>query len=439
MPDEFPPAAAAARAGDAGLALRAADAFALIATTALPIALLHARAVADVLLSAVGALFLLRSALLGAWDWTARPWVRVAIVLWLWLVFASGIEGAPHAVVQAVVFVRLPLFVAACAAWALRPRRARRLLTIGTTLAALWLAVECWQQFATGSNLFGAHRFFDGALTGPFVKPHAGASYLAVLFPALLPPALRLLRRPDWRARTAALLLLAVAAATMVLIGQRMPTLLMVLGLAMAALLLPALRLPALAALGAGAAVLAATPIVSPPTYGKLVLHFLAQMDHFWISNYGQLYLRALAMVRASPLFGVGVDGFRAHCLDIGYVKGARWFGLAQSQVGPELGCNIHPHNYWLEMATSGGVPALLAFAALAALWLGEAARGLDAAAQPMRAALLVMLAVLLWPIASTSSLFVVDAGGWVFVAAGWALAESASDVRSDGQADARA
>jgi hypothetical protein len=440
VPDKLLPAITLPRPGDAALALRATDAAALVALAVLPIALLHARALADVLLTGVGALFLLRCVLLGAWDWTAQPWVGAAAALWLWLVLATAIEGPPRAVVQAVVFARLPLFSAACAVWALRSTHARRVLGISITVAAVWIAAECWQQFATGFNVFGDRRWLDGALTGPFVKPHAGAAYLAVLFPALLPPVLRLLRRPDWRARAAALLLLAAAAATMVLIGQRMPTLLMVLGLVTAGLLLPALRLPALAALLVGAVVLAATPVVSPPTYGKLVLHFLAQMDHFWISEYGQIYLRALAMVHASPLFGVGVDGFRAHCLDAGYVQGAHWFGLARTVVSPELGCNIHPHNYWLEMATAGGVPALLGFATLVALWLAGAARGLDAAAQPMRAALLVMLVVLVWPVASTSSLFVVDAGGWLFVAAGWALAEAASaEAASDRQPDARA
>ncbi len=418
--------------------VRGADVVAGAGMVILPFALLHARALADLIVSATGALFLLRCALLGTWDWTRRPWVRVAVVLWLWLLLSTAIEGNPHAVVQAGVILRLLLFVAACEAWALRDPRTRRLLALATAGAAAWIAVECWQQLLTGANLFGARRWMDGALTGPFVKPHAGSGYLAVLFPAVLPPALRLLQRRDLRGWLGALLLLGAAAATMVLIGQRMPTLLMALGLGFAALLLPALRLPVLAALALGAVVIALTPIVSPPTYQKLVLHFLEQMQHFWVSNYGQIYLRALAMLQASPLFGVGVEGFRDDCLRPAFVHGSAWLGVADAQVDLAVGCNIHPHNYWLEMATSGGLPALLGFGALAGLWLGRLLRGLDAAAAPMRAALLVMLATLLWPLASTSSLFVIDAGGWVFLGAGWGLAEAAAS-RSDRQADARA
>ena len=315
--DHTPPGAAAPHAFPDGESravrgvLRGADMFALVATTGLPFALLHGRAVADVLISLLGLIFLLRSAMLRDWAWTRRPWVWVAAFVWLWLLLSTVLEGPPVAVAQAAVVLRLLLFVAACEAWALRPARARRLLGLTTALAALWIAVECWQQFLFGANLFGAHRFFDGALTGPFFKPHAGGSYLGVFFPAVLPPALALLRRRDAAGWVGALLLLGAAAATMVLIGQRMPTLLMAFGLVVAALLLPRLRVPVLAALLLAAAIIAATPIVSPPTYQKLVLHFLAQMQHFWVSDYGQIYLRALAMLHASPLFGLGAVGFR--------------------------------------------------------------------------------------------------------------------------------
>ena len=408
----------------AATALPAFDTLALLATTLLPLALLHARALADILISLVDLLFLIRCAVLRDWAWTRRPWVIAAAALWLWLVLSTVIEGPPQADGQAAVILRLLLFVAACEAWALRDARARRWLGFATMLAAAWIALACWQQFLTGRNMFGDPRWSDGALTGPFLKPHAGASYLGVFFPAVLPAALALLHR---RRRLAALLLLGAAAATMVLIGQRMPTLLMALGLMLAALLLPRLRLPLLLALALALAMIAATPVISPPTYHKLVLHFLEQMQHFWTSNYGQLYLRAAAMVEASPLFGLGVDGFREHCLDAAYVHGSALLGVPDAAVDLARGCNIHPHNYWLQMATAGGWPALLGFAAVTALWLARLLRGLVAEAEPMRAALLVMLAVLLWPFATTSSLFVVDAGGFVFLAAGWGLAEAAS------------
>ncbi|HET9019865.1 MAG TPA: O-antigen ligase family protein, partial [Acetobacteraceae bacterium] len=118
----------------------------------------------------------------------------------------------------------------------------------------------------------------------------------------------------------------------------------------------------------------------------------------------------------------------------------APWLGVPDAAVQLARGCNIHPHNYWLELATSGGWPLLLGFAVLSALWLGRMLRGLRAEAEPMRAAVLVMLAVQLWPFAAHSSLFVVDAGGFVFLAAAWGLAETGAETgASERQADAGA
>jgi O-antigen ligase len=403
---------------------RAIELVAGVAVPLLPLAILHARALADILVCAVDLLFLVRSALDAEWSWTRRPWVRLAAGLWVWLIACTLLRGDPPAIGQAAVSGRLFLFVAACEHWALAEARTRRLLGLAYAAAAAWVAIESWQQFLLGRNLFGFPRNADGALTGPFRKPRAGMAYLGAFFPGVLPAALRLGR--VW----ATFLLLGAAAATQVLIGQRMPTLLTVFGLLVAALLLPRLRLPVLAALALAALVVAATPLVSPPTFAKLVLHFAEQMRHFWVTDYGQIFVRALAMVEASPWTGLGMDGFRDHCLDAAYLHGAAWLGLPDSAVLATNGCNIHPHNYWLEFATSGGLPALAGFAALVGLWLRALARGLMPATMPERTALLVAVVTLLWPFASTSSLFVVDVGGWVFLAVGWGLAEARAAAR---------
>jgi O-antigen ligase len=423
-----PPAASAARAASpAARVLAAAESLAPVAVALLPPALLYTRAGADLLLSLVAALFVLRSALARDWAWTRQPWVRVAAALWLWLLAVSFAQGNGKAIDQAVVLLRLPLFVAAGAAWALARPAARRWIAASFAVCAGWLVLECWQQLLLGTNILGHPRNDDGALTGPFLKPRAGPVFLALFFPAVLPPVVRWSGRGQW---VRALGLLALACVTMVLIGQRMPTLLMVFGLLLAALLLPRLRLAAAVALVLGAALLAATPIVSPPTFQKLVLHFVAQMQHFWTSDYGQLFMRAMAMLEAHPWTGFGMNGFRDHCLEPAYIHGAAWLGVSDAQVLADRGCNIHPHNYWLEIATAGGVPGLLGFAALAALWLRALLRGLRPAAQPERAALLVAAVVGLWPLASTSSLFVIDAGGWLFLLLGWGLAEAGAVER---------
>jgi O-antigen ligase len=201
-----------------------------------------------------------------------------------------------------------------------------------------------------------------------------------------------------------------------------MPALLMLLGLVAAALLLRQFRLPMLMATLVGALLLAATPIISPPTFQKLVLHFIDQMRHFPTSNYGLLYVRALVMLEAHPWLGLGADGFRHACADPAYFHGIGALGVSDAENGALAGCNLHPHNYYLELATDGGLPGLILFLALVVAWFRRLARPLAAGAMPI--ALFVAALVQLWPLASTTALFVLPTAGWIFLTIGWALAE---------------
>lgn len=389
--------------------------------------LLYARAGCEILVGLTGLVFLARSAAAGAWGWTAWAWVRLAALFWAWLVACSLLAGEARGISQSLVLLRLGIYVAALQFWVLATPGGRAAAGLAVRLTAGWVALEAWQQYLTGTNIFGAPRWVDGALTGPFAKPMAGATLMQLFFPALLPPALALLGRADWRARLAGGALLAGGLVTVVLIGQRMPALLTLFGLVVAALLVRRLRLAVLLAIGLGAVVLAASPVISPATYGKLVLRFAEQLGHFADSPYGRLFVRAGEMIAAHPLLGLGFDGFRLHCGEAAYQHGLPWLGLAGGDWASTDGCNLHPHNYWLDVAVSGGLPALGLFAGLVGAWLWRLFDGLfDGSGPPaMRAALAVAVVVSFWPLASTSALFTFPTAGWVFLLVGWGLAES--------------
>src|SRR5581483_3550917 len=123
-----------------------------------------------------------------------------------------------------------------------------------------------------------------------------------------------------------------------------------------------------------------------------------------WQTPYGLLFGRAIVMVQAHPWVGLGWDGFRNNCLAPAYLHGTSW--LPVTDTADPLGCSIHPHNYWLQIATTAGLPGVALFAALAVVWLRRLGRGAASVDAPVRAGLLVTLCVMLWPIASTMSLF---------------------------------
>lgn len=407
--------------------------FALYALLLMPLGLMHAKAVGEACMALVGLLFLYQSARRHDWAWLRTPWVATALVLWLWVVVTSAHgPGGLHALGEGLLTVRYWVFAAALEGWVLADPQARRWLRWVVMACAIWIALQCWQQYLTGTDLFGYPRWGDGSLTGPFSGPRAGPAFVVMLYPALLPPVMALLGRTGWPARLAGGALAVAGLATLLLIGQRMPALLGLFGLAVAGLLLPRLRWAALMAFAVGVALLAALPLISPPTYHKLVLHFLSQMSHFRDSPYGQLYVRASQITFDHPWLGVGFDGFRTVCNAAQYHGGLPWLGIPPVPVGMvDTGCAIHPHNFYLEAATIGGLPALVLFAAVTVQWLVRVGGGLWRAADPVRVALFVAVLNGVWPIASTSGFYTMPISGWLFVMVGWALAER----RAAGQA----
>ena len=413
---------------------------------ALPVAILHTRAGAEILIALLDIAFLASCARASSWAWLRQGWAVAALAWWLWLVLcsvpvtqhagavgdlgpaAAGLAGRRwSSCLQALASLRFLLLAAAAADW-LPPRPIlRRGLGWMVAAAAAWIAAECWQQYLLGDNLFGWPRWGDGALTGPFRQPRAGPALVLILFPAILPATLALLAgrqsRPRLGPRLAAAALVLFATATMILIGQRMPVLLTGIGLVACGVLLPRTR-PAIVVTAILAAVLlAALPVISPPTFAKLVVKFVRQVSHFGSSPYGAILVRATIMTRANPLFGLGFDGFRHGCDDPAYQHGLRWLGGAPLGSGDRSGCNIHPHNHYLEAATSGGLPGLLLFCVTVLAWLRTLGRGLLARPEPQRAGLFIAALLALWPFASTSAFFTLPNAGWFFLLLGAGLA----------------
>lgn len=392
----------------------------------LPVFLMHGRGVAEFLIAGVDLCFLIHCAAGGGWGWLRLLWVRIGMLWWGWLVVCSlpgvGIGGwlsFGHALADA----RFLLLVAALQNWLLDPAWARRWLGRVLAACALYIGLSAWLQLATGRNLMGYPRNYAGELTGPFQHPRAGAPLSVLLFPTLLP----------LLARCSGLLaggLAAVSVGTIVLIGQRMPLLLTLFGLIVSGLLLRRMRLPVLAALAAGALVLGASAIVSPPTWTRLVTTFSAQMADFPASSYGLIARRALVIAEQHPVLGRGFAGFRNACPDPATFQG--WPGDTRlPDGGGAVICNIHPHNHYLEALTDSGFPGLILFCALILSWWAALLRRLGRDPDPLRVGLFVACLMQEWPIASASSFTAMEIGGFFFVLLGWGLAEArAADQR---------
>ncbi len=396
--------------------------------------MLHAYVLAEALIALIVLAFLARSALLADWSWLRRIWVRLALAWWAWSILCSlpGIgEGGTPSLVQALVVGRYLLLVAALEHQVLANPASRRWLWAVLAACAAWIGLSALIQFATGRNLGGWPRWVDGELTGPFQKPRAAAP-LARLLPVIVVPVIgqvleagRAIRLDHvWRPAAAAVIA-ALALAVVVLIGQRMPVLLSVVGLLVAAAFLPRLRLPVAAALLLGASLVAASAVVAPPTFYRLVTKFTAQMTTLPESNYGQIASRAVAIAQDHPWTGRGFDGFRTGCANPRYWRGWTHATNPADTGGGMLGCNIHPHNAYLQAVTDSGLPGLALTIAMVAAWAAALLHGLWSRPAPLRVGLLAAFVIAWWPVASSSSAFAIELGGLSFLLLGFGLAEA--------------
>lgn len=403
---------------------------ALTCVMLLPLLLMHAHGVAEVAIGLADLCFLLRSALVRDWAWLRTPWLWFAGAWWIWLVICSlplpalhlG-EGGIRSAAQAVATVRFLLLAAAMEHWLLCTRRARLTFYLLIAASAAWITLNCVIQEIFGRNLIGWPPGGEGVLTGPFGTERAGPPMARIIIPVVLPPVAALLALGKPRRTAMAYALLLASVAIMVLIGQRMPLVLTVLELLIVALLMRQLRLVVLAAALAGGLLLAASPVVAPNVYYRLVEKFSTQLEHFAISPYGQLYARALRVGELNPISGLGFDGFNTGCPRPENFRPA--FDGSQSDGGGAAICWDHPHNFYFQALDDGGFVGLALFCATAVAWLVPLGRALSRDQQPLLVGLFATVFVQLWPIQSTSAFTSMPMGGWFFLLLGWAMAEA--------------
>ncbi len=382
---------------------------------ALPLLLVVARGIADGALSLIGLLFLLHSALTRDWSWIRRPWFVCGLAWWGWLV-AVTLPYPSSYIADAVVIIRYLIFLAALEHLLLAPQQVRRWLSYSVMTAAAYIVFHTWWQFIFGRSLFGHPRFGDGQLTGPYDRPRAGAVLARLLYPATLP-------LMAYLPRAIALLPLILGMATVMLLGQRMPVLLMLFGLFLIAILYrPLLKASVLMGV-TGALLIGISATLSPPTFNRLVTKFSSQILNFANDHYGQVYTRVFRVIEANPWLGTGANSFRRECFNPAYFQGL----TPMSDGGGADICVIHPHNIYLQALVESGIPGLLLFITMVLCWLIPMGRGLIKNPSITRLALFVAALMHLWPLSAASSYFAMPYAGIWILFIGWGLVETRS------------
>jgi O-antigen ligase len=367
--------------------------------SAIPVLFLFGRAPADITLSLIAVLLLVRSGLCRDWSWLRTPWVAVGLAIWLYLILASALAEDPAAAYsRALPFGRFVLFGAALQHWLLVERRTRHTLLVVLGAVLAFVALDTLLQFATGQDVFG-QTYEARRLTGPFADTVPGTFIVKTCFPVLgFAFACAAAWRQRWRfALTVALIVLL--AVTVAVTGERIALASLGLGVLVFFLLLRELRLPLLLAGGVALVLVAGTVAQSPDLTKRLIGHTAYDLDDFWAKRYGELFRRSVTIWRTEPVTGVGLKNFRRICVNQHYKP---W--------GPvEDRCYTHPHQIYLEWLVETGAIGFLGFAALLGLWSRDLISGLrriDPFDYPIAVGSCAALIVFLWPFRSSMSFF---------------------------------
>ncbi len=405
--------------------LPALDRIALVSTLVTPLLLMHAHGFAEVSVTLAGICFLLRSGATGDWAWLKTPWVAISLVWWAWMIVCSlpipalGLgDGGPHALEQGLLSIRFPLFAATLAFGVLRDADPRRWMFGTIAASAAYVAIHLVFQFVFGVNLYGVPKAWDTLLTGPFGTARAAPLMARILPPVLIPFASRYL---DRRFLPYVILLGGIAVVT--IIGQRIPVLIMVSTLAVAAFLIPRLRPIALTAVVLVAVLIPSFAVISPKTYHHMVARTQELVVGFAVGKYGEMYNRAFEIGRQKPWTGAGYDGFRLSCPNPRYFRPS-FDGASPDGGGADI-CWVHPHNFYFQALVDGGVPGLALFCAFGIACLIPLGRGLWRNPDPIRVGLFVTMLAQIFPLQSTPSFWSMPMGGWFYLLLGWAMAET--------------
>lgn len=328
----------------------------LLLVVALPFFLIHVRPAAEIVIAALAIFAIARILIHREWRELRRVWLVLALAYWAWIVASTIVMATGlRELGLALAWVRFPLAALAAAVWIITSPTTRAMVLWSLALACLWITLEVWLQLLVGRGVSGPSADIDGILTGPFTWARAGPFLVIALWPALLVAHAWLTQHGRF-GLPASLMLIFLALATLVVIGQRMPVLQAIAVIALAAAILPSLRIPALVGILAGCGILALTPILAPEAFRRLLVEMPAQIAAFPGGPYGEVW-------------GFWIDATMPQL----------WTGLGHlgwdNAVCPNGSTGCHPHSHYLQAFVEGGLPGFALFLGMSLALMTHAIR----------------------------------------------------------------
>ncbi len=352
----------------------------------------------DVVVSTLAVLWIAKSIHSRDWQWLSTPWIKVALILWGYLVVTNLIfHGVDKSTQLSLVWGRFIIFAAALEAWFVDEAWWRRLLLWSLAAVIIFVAFDAFYQYCTAYDVFGRYRTSDNRLTGPFRQPKVGIFLVKLSLPILLFAVVWLREHLPKGGVVLGALLWCAFAALIFLSGERMAFLLLGLGSGLIILFWPTYRYFFLIINLTMGGLLLLLVMYMPVMHDRFFNHTQREFSQPLQSPYQSIMMSAFRMVQDDPLFGIGLGNFRKDCPNPRY--------------GPDDGryprCATHPHNYYVEWFVETGVLGLLGFFSFIGIWGYHSTRSLRKIRNdPIFMGVTITLLLQFWPIGATGSFF---------------------------------
>ena len=305
-----------------------------------PFILLWERSAADAWITIIALAFLVRSSVKKDWLWFGTGWVLAVSLFWGWCVITSFFSTMPEmAFREAIIWVRFPVFAAACAFWLGKDKIMVKTMfysiALGVVLMCLILLAE----------LYSTGYVRNARLTWPY-GDHVSGNYLAkVGLPvstALIAIATSRSRHGNW-----AFLFSLVTLPFSILTGERANLILKLCAGGLASLIWK----PVLSRIIVACVSLLTAFFVLVSVSDKLMVRFSSESLPSLVDGIEKLPWVKAAMTGwagfiAEPIFGVGVGNLRYLCPE-----------LTKQMTNVE--CHNHPHNFYTQILGETGLIGL--------------------------------------------------------------------------------
>lgn len=392
-------------------------------TVLLPVLAIAGRAPLDIGATLIALCFVLRSAFTRDAAWLKILWVKLLLLLWLYMCVQSFWAADVHlAFGRSAAWVRYIVFAAALTFWVLPQPIVRRTLMKTLVFSLVFMIADGWLQYITGTDIFGRDgrvSAFNSTvsfmrLTGPFKGPQLGITLVWLTLPALC----YLLGRYKafYPSCVLAVLCSAMAITMIYLTGDRMAFIFIVFAFGVLTVLSTPLRMRAIASVFVAFCFIGVVNTMDAGLKARQIDQSSEEITNFSQSAYGQAWHAASMIIKDHRWFGVGAKHF-AHACEAVHTP-------ERITKNAEIFCPLHAHNFYLEWLTEFGAVGLGLFMAVVVQWLRFALPHWRLIwGDAMLSGLAVLLIIRFWPLAATASQFASWSAVPLWLAVAWFLA----------------